>query len=69
MELTTCRQIGMGLGPIPFTAIIEYAKIYDDEEWDDLIFLIREMDTEYLKAQNDGRKHKNNSDKRSSKRK
>jgi len=34
-ELSTCRTLGMGIGPIPWTAKAEYARYYrltEDEE-------------------------------------
>ena len=50
-ELSTCRDVGMGLGEIPWTAIIEYA---EKERLDDdgtllLRKVMRGMDTAYLK--------------------
>lgn len=49
-ELGTCRDIGMGLGPIPFTAIIDYARVYDitGEEFLDFHYIIRKMDRAQL---------------------
>ena len=48
MELSTCRPGGMGLSPVPYTAIVQYA----DEETvlDRFRFraLIRRMDHEVL---------------------
>lgn len=51
-ELSSCRQIGMGLGPIPFTAIAEYARIYKVDDISDFIYIIRVMDNAFLKGQN-----------------
>lgn len=50
-ELSTERQIGMGVGPIPFLAILAYARHYDldYEETEVLIFFIRQLDAFYLK--------------------
>lgn len=51
-ELSTERQIGMGLGPIPWTAIVAYARelrFDDDDERERFRGLIRAMDGEYLK--------------------
>lgn len=48
-ELSSCRSIGMALGPIPFTAILEYSKIFYDGEFDDFLYFMRVMDREYLK--------------------
>jgi hypothetical protein len=36
LELTTCRQFGMGIGPIPWTATQKYAeanRLNQDEAW------------------------------------
>jgi hypothetical protein len=49
-ELSSERQIGMGCGPIPHSAIVGYARNYrmsDDQEFD-LIYLMRKMDARYL---------------------
>jgi hypothetical protein len=47
-DLSTCRHFGMGAGPIPWTAIVEYK---EKEEIEDEEFgaFIRAMDSEYLK--------------------
>lgn len=49
-ELSTCRQHGMGAGPIPWLAVREYCKYMEieGEQMDDMFFLIRKMDDEYL---------------------
>ena len=49
-DLMTCRQVGMVAGPIPWTAINQYATAYryDDEQEDDLQFYISRMDSAYL---------------------
>jgi hypothetical protein len=60
-ELSTCRPIGMGEGPIPFTSIAEYAKIYEveqGEEFLEFLYYIRAMDSEYLKARSKDSKDK-----------
>jgi hypothetical protein len=50
-ELTTCRQIGMGVGPIPWTAIQKYIEVseFDDEEAYEFHEIIRHMDYIWLK--------------------
>ena len=50
-ELNTCRAGGMGLSPIPWLAMIEYARTYDldEDQTDDLVFFIREMDNAFMK--------------------
>ena len=44
----------MGLTPIPFLAIVEYAKLMelDSESTDDLIYFIRRMDNTLLRIEN-----------------
>ncbi len=38
----------MGIGPIPFTAIVEYFTIYDLEDFEEFSYVIRHMDNIYL---------------------
>ena len=49
-RLSTCRQVGMGIGPIPWTAIHEYARMQElcqsDEQ--DLEYLVGRMDSAFL---------------------
>lgn len=49
--LTTTRQLGMGCGPIPWTACQSYAEVcgFDEEQADDLWFFISSMDAVFLK--------------------
>jgi len=67
-ELSTCRVSISGLSPIPFSAIMEYCKMYrlEDEDREDFIFFIREMDKELLsiEAEKDGRSSKKNTSSR-----
>lgn len=49
-ELSTCRAIGMGEGPIPWGAMNDYAErhgIYGDE-FDRFVLIIKGMDAAYL---------------------
>lgn len=51
-ELDTCRPLGFGaVGPIPWTAIDAYGVRhgYEGDDFDDLVFAIRAMDTAALK--------------------
>jgi len=42
----------MALGPIPFTAILEYSRLYDvGESFDDFLYLIRVMDNTILELE------------------
>lgn len=56
-EISTCRN---GLSSsLPFTAIIEYAKVYNIEDFDEFLYLMRAMDEETQsleKREKDGRK-------------
>jgi hypothetical protein len=50
-ELTTCRALGMAEGPIPWTAIYQYAAahgIRDSDEIDYLSAVVKRMDIAYL---------------------
>ena len=51
IELTTSRQIGMGIGPIPWVVIEQYCalKDLDEEQREAMHYHIIEMDTVYLK--------------------
>lgn len=49
-ELSTCRAAGMSLGPIPWSAIKDYAETFelDEAQQEDLFYLVRAMDNAYL---------------------
>jgi hypothetical protein len=49
-ELSSERQIGMGLGPIPLSAIRRYAEEWelDGDEYEVFYSIIRKMDIKYL---------------------
>jgi hypothetical protein len=49
--LSSSRQIGMGIGAIPLTEIEAYMRIYgieDQEEREDMVYLIGEMDRVFI---------------------
>ncbi len=50
MDLTTCRSVGFGEGPIPWTAKLAYANELELEgdQRDDLFYYIGELDTTYM---------------------
>jgi hypothetical protein len=48
-ELSSCRQFGMGEGPIPFIAIAEYSRLYEVGDFEEFHHVIRVMDNRYLK--------------------
>ena len=47
-ELSTTRQIGMAIGPIPFTAIVEYFRIFELSDFEDFAYIIRRLDVTFL---------------------
>lgn len=51
MDLNTCRQAGMGIGSIPWTAMREWEKAHclDEDEIELLEHCIRHMDGVFLK--------------------
>lgn len=38
----------MGVGPIPFTSIVEYSKLYEVDDFEEFLYVIRAMDNTYL---------------------
>jgi len=52
-DLDSERTVGFGLGPIPRSAMVGYAKDMGltSEQTEDLCYLVREMDNDYLKRQ------------------
>jgi hypothetical protein len=53
-ELSSCRAVGMGEGPIPWTAMKIYADTYEiyDDEFERFVHLLTDMDMAYLKERN-----------------
>ncbi len=51
LELSSCRQIGMEEGPIPWTAIDTYCFRFEleSEMRDDMFHFVRSLDNEYLR--------------------
>lgn len=47
-DLSSCRPSGLDLQAIPFTAIVEYFRIYELDDFDEFAYLVRRMDTRYL---------------------
>jgi hypothetical protein len=50
-QLNSCRQFGMAVGPIPWTAVNEYAMrhgIVDMDDFEEFRFLIVAMDETFL---------------------
>ena len=52
-ELGSCRVNGMGVGPIPFTSIMEYARLYNVEDAEEFLYLMRVMDDTLLDLERD----------------
>lgn len=48
-ELSSCRPGGMGLLPIPFTAIVEYSRIYALGDEEEFAWVIRQMDNTFMR--------------------
>ena len=50
IALTSCRQIGFSIGPIPFTAILDYCREYEVEGEDREVFIahLQSIDKAYL---------------------
>lgn len=59
-ELSTERQIGMGIGPIPWSAIKAYAEEFGivGDEFESFLHIMRAMDSEYLSQANSSHKLK-----------
>lgn len=55
-ELSTCRPVGMGLGPIPFTAMKEYFDIYPSGEFVEFHYIMRRLDDSFLLMEEDKKK-------------
>jgi len=51
----------MSLGPIPFTAIVEYSKLFDVGDFSEFLYYIRAMDNVLLGLDNDKQKSKSSS--------
>jgi hypothetical protein len=48
-ELSTSRPMTMGgPGPIPFTAVAEYARWYEVADFDEFLMFVRALDAAYL---------------------
>jgi hypothetical protein len=61
LELSTCRAFGMSEGPIPWTAIQEYCLVneIEGEQKEDLLVIIRDMDSCYIDWRNKELERKN----------
>ena len=55
-ELSTSRSSGLDIQAIPFTAIVEYFRVYELDRYetlDDFLYCIRRMDDVYLEMSAD----------------
>jgi hypothetical protein len=50
-DLSSCRAIGWGAGPIPYTAIVDYARAWGLDT-EDTAFFMSEMDRVYMEKAN-----------------
>lgn len=50
LDLTSSRQLGMGLGPISLMSILEYClyKGIDGEQQEDFVYMVQNLDHKYL---------------------
>lgn len=57
-ELNSCRQFGFGEGPIPWSAMSDWAYAHglDEEQREDMFYLVRQLDLEFLKYMAEKRK-------------
>lgn len=64
LELSSCRYLGFGAGPIPWLSISSYCEINDvvGEQREDLIFHVQKLDQAYLDWES--KKIKSKSDKK-----
>jgi hypothetical protein len=60
LDLNTCRQNGMGVGSIPWTAVQKYAEVmrFDDEETWVLHGVIKHLDELFIKHHTDKQNQK-----------
>ncbi|WVW77405.1 tail chaperonin [Stenotrophomonas phage vB_SmaS_Bhz59] len=58
LDLTSCRQIGMGIGPISLLSVLEYCVIngIEGEQREDFVWLVTHLDAKYLEWSR-GRQH------------
>lgn len=64
-DLSSTRPVGMGVGHIPWTAIDRWAvrNEVDGEDFDDLVYMMREMDAEFFDLQDKKAKRQADSEK------
>lgn len=50
LDLTSSRQVGMGMGPIPLLSILEYCMIngIEGDQQDDFVWFTQRLDARYL---------------------
>lgn len=60
-DLSTCRQVGMAMGPIPFDKIVIWAEVHrlDYEEILLLNHVIRQLDNDHAEREESKRAHAN----------
>jgi len=46
-ELSTCRS-SMSISPIPFTSIAEFATIYNVDDFEEFLYLMRRLDSVFI---------------------
>ncbi|QBZ71727.1 hypothetical protein [Pseudomonas phage KP1] len=65
-DLDSERTHAVGLTPIPWTSISEYARVFefDEEQTEDLFFFVRKLDSEHMKKLEAKEKAKSNNGKK-----
>jgi hypothetical protein len=66
-DLDSERTHGMGLSPIPWSSMADYARTFDfdGEQTEDLFYFVRRLDSEHLKRLGEKQKAESNSGKKS----
>lgn len=55
LDLDSSRSLGLSMGPIPWTAINEWAKrheVEDQEDFDDLVYMVSRLDAQWVVMKN-----------------
>ena len=58
VDLNNHRQVGMAVSPIPFSDIKAYVELHKVTDVEDFIFIISQLDIEYIKISNESNKGK-----------
>jgi hypothetical protein len=54
-DLSSCRAVGMAVGPVPWTVMNEFAQVHgynhDKDEYEAFMYLIQQLDSVYMNFQ------------------